>query len=58
MFTRRELLKAGAIGGASLVVPWKGLVPSALAQSTAAVTAGSLVPYVDRLPLPSVLRFR
>ena len=56
MFTRRELLKAGAIGGASLVVPWKGLVPSALAQSTAAVTAGSLVPYVDRLPLPSVLQ--
>ena len=55
MFTRRELLKAGAIGGASLVVPWKGSSP-APAQSTAAVTAGSLRPLRRRLPLPSVLQ--
>jgi spore coat protein A len=44
--TRRRLLKAGALGGAGLLVPWKRLVSSASAT-------GTLTPFVD--PLPSLL---
>jgi spore coat protein A len=42
-WTRRRLLKAGAVGGAGLLLPCKGLVSSASA-------AGTLTPFVDALP--------
>lgn len=56
MYTRRELLKAGAMGGAALILPWKGLVRGAAAQTGGSISGSSLLPYIDPLPLPRVLR--
>ena len=56
MFTRRELLKTSALGGAALMVPWKGLVRSAAAQTGGPVAGSTLLPYIDALPLPSILK--
>src|SRR3982750_829902 len=56
MFTRRELLKTGALGGAALMLPWNGIVRSAAAQTGGRLAAGSLLPFIDALPLPSVLK--
>jgi spore coat protein A, manganese oxidase len=55
MWTRRELLKAGAVGGAGMLLPWRGYVASAAAQSLP-LDATTLMKYVDPLPVPGVLR--
>ena len=55
MLTRRQLLKAGAVGGAALLVPWE-----ATGQAWAAIPGGSLDPraiakYVAPLVVPPVM---
>ena len=56
MFTRRELLKAGAMGGAALVLPLPEFVRRAAAQTVGPISGLDLTPYIDPLPIPSVLR--
>ena len=56
MWTRRDLLKAGALGGAGLLVPWRGLVSPASAQTGGPMGPGTLAKFVDALPVPQVLR--
>ena len=49
--TRRQLLKAGMIGGAGLMLPWKFKMPNAWAQ----IPGGSLAPGdVSKFTLPLV----
>ena len=55
MITRRQLLKAGAVGGAALLVPWE-----ATTGAWAAIPGGSLDPttiakYVAPLVIPPVM---
>ncbi len=53
MVTRRQLLKASALAGAGLVLPWRWNVPpaSASAQIPQTPLPGSAIPkYVDQLP--------
>ena len=55
MLTRRQLLKAGAVGGAALLVPWE-----ATTGAWAAIPGGSLDPttiakYVAPLVIPPVM---
>jgi spore coat protein A len=55
MITRRQLLKAGAVGGAGLLVPWE-----AIPQAWAAIPGGSLDPttirkYAAPLVIPPVM---
>lgn len=56
MVTRRELLKVGAMGGAALFAPWKGIVRSSAAQAFAPLPGNTLLPFVDALPIPGVLK--
>src|ERR1043166_4168293 len=53
MWTRREVLKVGAMGGASLALPWNPFVGSAAAAPP--LDGGTLLPFIDPLPLPGVL---
>lgn len=53
--SRRDLLKAGALAGAGLALPFQSLVPPALAQVLQTPLAGSAIPqWIDPLPLLSV----
>jgi spore coat protein A, manganese oxidase len=54
MMTRRELLRISAMSGASLALPWRGIVRSAAAATPIDGTA--LRPYIDALPVPGVLK--
>ena len=56
MFTRRELLKRGAIGGAALMLPFEGIARRVAAQTGGPIPGSTLLPYLDALPLPSVLK--
>jgi spore coat protein A len=49
MFTRRELMKRGALGGAALFLPRGAMLTGSAFGATS--VAGGLTPYVDSLPV-------